>query len=119
GAGRVTLDPDSQVRDAIEHLFRTFARTGSARATVKAFADEGLAFPSRVQTGPNKGTLAWLPLRHHRVLQVLHNRTATSTIADFAYTYHPDGRRKTETRPGGTVTYGYDDLGRLATATQV
>jgi hypothetical protein len=57
----------------VAHLFATFSRTGSARATVKAFAAEGLLFRSRVQTGPNKGTLVWFPLRHHRVLGVLHN----------------------------------------------
>lgn len=66
-AGKVVADPDQGVRDAVAHLFATFARTGSARATVKAFISEGLTFPSRIQTGPNKGTLAWLPLRHHRV----------------------------------------------------
>src|ERR1700747_3280342 len=36
-AGRVVLDPDQGVRDAVACLFATFARTGSARATVKAF----------------------------------------------------------------------------------
>jgi hypothetical protein len=71
--GRVVIDPDQGVRDAVACLFATFERTGSALATVKAFAAEGLTFPSRIQTGANKGTLAWLPLRHHRVLQVLHN----------------------------------------------
>src|SRR5256712_5709476 len=35
--GKVVLDPDSAVQQAIRHLFATFARTGSARATVKAF----------------------------------------------------------------------------------
>ena len=72
-AGRVVLDPDQGVRDAVACLFTTFERTGSARATVKAFAAERLKFPSRIQTGPDKGTLVWLPLHHHRVLQVLHN----------------------------------------------
>ncbi len=72
-SGRVVLDPDQGVRAAVAHLFATFSRTGSGRATVKAFAAEGLLFPSRVQKGPNKGTLAWFPLRHHRVLGVLHN----------------------------------------------
>jgi DNA invertase Pin-like site-specific DNA recombinase len=55
-AGRVVLDPDQSVRDAVAHLFATFERAGSARAAVKAFTAEGLKFPSRVQTGPNKGT---------------------------------------------------------------
>ena len=43
--GNVTLDPDSGVRGAITHLFDTFAATGSASATVKAFAAQALLFP--------------------------------------------------------------------------
>src|SRR5438067_6862085 len=93
-AGKVVLDPDQSVRDAVTHLFTTFARSGSALATVKAFAREGLLFPSRVQKGPHQGTLAWLPLRHHRVLSVLHNPRYTGA---FVYGRHrqrrgPDGR---------------------------
>jgi DNA invertase Pin-like site-specific DNA recombinase len=96
-AGRVVLDPDQGVRDALSHLFVTFGRTGSARATVKAFANEGLSFPSRVQTGPNKGTLAWFALRHHRVLQVLHNPRYAGA---FVY-----GRRRARRGPNGTTRY--------------
>jgi DNA invertase Pin-like site-specific DNA recombinase len=96
-AGRVVLDPDQGVRDAVAHLFTTFTRTGSARATVKAFTDEGLRFPSRVQTGPNKGTLAWLPLRHHRALQILHNPRYAG-----AFTY---GRRRQRRTPDGRTRH--------------
>lgn len=96
-AGRVVLDPDQGVRDAVAHLFATFTRTGSARATVKAFAAEGVSFPSRVQTGPNKGTLAWLPLLHHRVLQVLHNPRYAGA---FAY-----GRRRQRRGADGRTRY--------------
>ena len=96
-AGRVVLDPDQGVRDAIACLFATFARTGSARATVKAFAAEGLTFPSRVQTGPNAGTLGWFPLRHHRILQVLHNPRYAGA---FAY-----GRRRQRRQPDGRTRY--------------
>ena len=71
-AGKVVLDPDTGVQRAIQHLFTLFARTGSARATVQQFnADEGL-FPVRVRTGSRKGELAWMPLRHWRVLRTLH-----------------------------------------------
>ena len=95
-AERVVLDPDQAVRDTVAHLFATFERVGSARAVVKAFAAEGLRFPSRVRTGPNKGTLAWLPLVHHRVLQVLHNPRYTGA---FVYSRRrerrlPDGRSR-------------------------
>ena len=72
-AGKVVLDPDAGVQQALRHLFATFSRTGSARATVQAFRDEGLSFPARVRTGAHKGELTWMPLRHWRVLRTLHN----------------------------------------------
>jgi DNA invertase Pin-like site-specific DNA recombinase len=46
-AGDVVLDPDSQVRDSIKHLFKTFSRVGSACQTVQSFRKEGVLFPSR------------------------------------------------------------------------
>ena len=72
-AGRVALDPDAGVRQAIAHLFSTFEATGSATATVKAFAAQGLTFPSRHCGGPHNGQLYWTPLSHSRVLKTLHN----------------------------------------------
>ena len=73
GAGHVVLDPDAGVQQALRHLFAVFARTGSARAVVAAFAAEKLPFPVRISTGPRKGELAWMPLTHWRVLRTLHN----------------------------------------------
>ncbi len=71
--GKTVLDPDAGVQQAIRHLFVVFARTGSARAVVQAFRTEGLRFPGRIRTGAHKGELSWTPLRHDRVLRVLHN----------------------------------------------
>jgi DNA invertase Pin-like site-specific DNA recombinase len=96
-AGKVVFDPDASVRQAIGHLFATFTRTGSARATVQAFTAEGVLFPLRVRTGPNKGTLTWTPLRHHRVLQVLHNPRYAGA---FVF-----GRRTQRKGPDGTIRY--------------
>jgi DNA invertase Pin-like site-specific DNA recombinase len=95
--GKVVLDPDQGVRDAIGHLFGTFARTGSARATVKAFAQDDLRFPSRVRTGPNRGRLAWLPLKHHRVLQILTTRAmpVPSPMGGASSAGSPTARRVT------------------------
>ena len=73
GAGHVAPDPDAGVQQALRHLFAVFARTGSARAVVAAFAAEKLLFPVRISTGPRKGELAWMPLTHWRVLRTLHN----------------------------------------------
>src|SRR2546428_10066526 len=69
-SSRVVLDPDQQVQQALRSLFSTFRRTGSARATVKAFNEGGLQFPRRVRTGPRKGDLLWVSLCHWRTLQI-------------------------------------------------
>lgn len=71
--GNVVLDPDSQVQGSIKYLFETFARTGSASATVKHFREADLRFPRRPHSGPHKGELLWESLRHWRVLRVLHS----------------------------------------------
>ena len=45
--GRIVLDPDDEVRGAVQLAFRLFQETGSAYAVVKRFAEEGLRFPKR------------------------------------------------------------------------
>jgi len=71
--GALVLDPDRQVQHCLRWLFATFARTASARATVKAARSEGLAFPHRCSKGPHKGELMWNALDHSQVLRALHN----------------------------------------------
>ena len=71
--GKMILDPDQQVQQAVRLLFETFRRTGSAMATVKYFAGQGLQFPRHVRTGPNKGDVVWAGLEHSQVLRILHN----------------------------------------------
>lgn len=70
---RPILDPDQQVQKAIGLVFETFARTGSASATVKWFRNHRLDFPRRLRHGVCKGELVWGELGHNRVLQVIHN----------------------------------------------
>ena len=96
-AGSVVLDPDRAVQQAVELLFATFARTGSARAVVQEFAREGLLFPTRLLRGERKGELAWGALRHWRVLRTLHNPRYAGA---FAY-----GRRKTVRAANGKPAY--------------
>ena len=96
-AGKVVLDPDTGVQQAIRHLFTLFARTGSARATVQQFNADGLLFPVRVRTGSHKGELAWMPLQHWRVLRTLHNPRYAGA---FAY-----GRRRERLAGNGKKSY--------------
>lgn len=67
------LDPDQQIRGALRLLFETFERCGSATATVKAFRDQGLKFPTRLHAGLGKGRILWGEMRHSQVLRILHN----------------------------------------------
>ncbi len=72
-AGKVVLDPDQSIRDAVGQFFETFRRTGSATATVRSFRERELLFPRRAQSGPHKGEVLWGELVHHRALSVLKN----------------------------------------------
>jgi DNA invertase Pin-like site-specific DNA recombinase len=91
--GGVRLDPDARVQESIRQIFRTFRRTGSATAAVKAFRDQGLQFPRRIYRGPRKGDVLWADLEHSRVLWVLHHPRYTGAFC-FGRTRqrkHPDG----------------------------
>src|SRR3984957_20682927 len=71
--GKVVLDPDRSVQQAIHQFFETFRRTGSALGTVRAFRQEGLLFPRRLYSGTSKGDVLWGKLEHCHVLRLLHN----------------------------------------------
>ena len=88
--GQLVIDPDEQVQQSVRVLFETFQRTGSAMATVKFFAEQGLLFPRRVHTGTNKGDIVWAGLEHSRVLRILHNPRYTG-----AFVYGRTHTRKT------------------------
>jgi len=92
----VKLDADAAVQQAIRLLFSTFAAHGSARAVVQEFNKQNLKFPVRHRTGPRKGELAWAPLTHSRVLQVLHSPRYAGA---FSY-----GRKQIKHQPDGHAT---------------
>jgi DNA invertase Pin-like site-specific DNA recombinase len=71
--GRILLDPDAEVRGAVELVFRLFRETGSAYAVVHRFAAHGLRFPKRAYGGAWGGKLLWGRLTHSRVLGLLRN----------------------------------------------
>jgi DNA invertase Pin-like site-specific DNA recombinase len=95
---RACLDPDKRIQDTLHLLFRTFRRTGSAMATVKAFRQQKLQFPRHVYRGPNRGEILWGDLSHSRVCWVLkHPRYAG--VFCFGRTRqrkNPDGRHTFE-----------------------
>jgi DNA invertase Pin-like site-specific DNA recombinase len=89
-AHRLILDPDEEVQQAVRLLLALFEQTGSALAVVKHFDKHRLLFPDRLWGKTREGELLWKPLRHGRVLDVLHNPRYAG-----AYVY---GRTQTRTR---------------------
>jgi Recombinase len=88
----IVLDPDVQVQASIGEVFRSFAHTGSACATVRHFRKQHLLFARRVRSGAHQGEIVWGDIQHHDVLRVLHHpayagayafgRTRTTKTAD-------------------------------------
>jgi DNA invertase Pin-like site-specific DNA recombinase len=89
-ARRLVLDPDEEVQHAVRLLFTLFEQTGSALAVVKHFGEHHLLFPDRLWGKAHDGELLWKPLRHGRVLDVLHNPRYAGTSVY--------GRTQTRTR---------------------
>jgi DNA invertase Pin-like site-specific DNA recombinase len=85
--GAVVLDPDAQIRGALEFLFETYRQTGAASAVVRRFMQEGVTFPRRLQRGLGKGDVLWGGIDHRRVTEILHNPRYAGA---FVY-----GRRRT------------------------
>jgi len=71
--GRIILDPDAEVRGAVQTVFRLFRETGSAYGVMQGFAKLRLRFPKRAYGGVWAGQLVWGDLSHSRVLAILKN----------------------------------------------
>jgi len=71
--GRVVLDPDDEVREAVRLVFELFTPHGSALAVVTHFTTHRLRFPTRLWGGSREGELVWPRLSHARVFAMLHN----------------------------------------------
>jgi DNA invertase Pin-like site-specific DNA recombinase len=85
--GRIVFDPDEQIQQAIRLILDLFERSASALAVVKHFAVHHLQCPTRLWGGGHHDQVIWRPLRHGRVLDILHNPEYAG-----AYVY---GRTKT------------------------
>lgn len=71
-AGRAVFDPDERVQEAIRLAFELFAQLGSGLAVVKFFREHQLLFPVQREGSLHDGKVIWQPLRHGRLIQLLH-----------------------------------------------
>lgn len=86
--GRIVIDPDEEVRGAVQLVFRLFRETGSAYAVVQRFAQASLRFPKRAYGGAWAGKLIWGRLSHERVLGLIKNPSYAGSYVFGRYQYH-------------------------------
>ena len=72
---RTVLDPDDEVRGAVQLVFNLFDEAGTAYGVVHRFAAKQLKFPKRSYGGAWDGKLVWGRLSESRVLSILSNPT--------------------------------------------
>src|SRR5260221_13046446 len=77
--GSVLVDPDQEVRSAVELIFKLFHQTGSAHGVVRHFAQEHLRFPKRAYGGIWNGKLLWAILKHTPGRGLIHNPCYSGT----------------------------------------
>lgn len=88
---RVILDPDQQVQQAVQLVFQTYRRTGSACRTVRHFSEQDLRFPQRIRSGHAQGELRWGSLTHDHVRRMLHNPRYAGAFSYGRTTVHHRG----------------------------
>jgi DNA invertase Pin-like site-specific DNA recombinase len=100
--GRIVVDPDDEVRGAVQLVFRLFQETGSAYAVVQRFAQDGLRFPKRAYGGAWAGKLIWGRLSHGRVRTLIKNPSYAGTYVfgryQYAKTISPEGEVRKNVR---------------------
>ena len=85
--GRTILDPDEEVRGAVDLVFGLFRETGTAYAVVHRFAERRLRFPKRAYGGAWDGKIIWGHLTHGRVLSILKNPSYAGMYIFGRYQY--------------------------------
>jgi DNA invertase Pin-like site-specific DNA recombinase len=84
---QVVMDPDGEVRGAVDLVFRLFRETGTAFAVMQRFAENGLRFPKRAYGGAWDGKIVWGRLTHSRVLGILKNPSYAGRYVFGRYQY--------------------------------
>lgn len=99
---RIVMDPDDEVRGAVQLAFRMFRETGSAYAVVQRFARDGLRFPKRANGGVWATKLVWGRLSQSRILTLLRNPTYAGSYVfgrrQYARSITPEGEVRKNVR---------------------
>ncbi len=97
----IRLDPDERVREAVELLFSTFERLGTAAAVARAFASLRQPFPRRDGWGSLDVEPTWGRLSLSRVVTVLRNPIYAGIYANDRH--HPEPMDPEDPCAGGRI----------------
>lgn len=78
---KTILDPDIQIRKAVQLLFDVFDECGSAFGVMQYFVNHNLQFPKRAYGGLWNGKIIWGALNHSRVVGILRNPSYAGAYA--------------------------------------
>lgn len=94
-SGEVTFDPDEQVQQVIQLMFRKFEQIGSLSGLLHYFVEHDIRLGIRSRTGVNKGELEWRRPNKATLSCLLKNPTYAG-----AYAYGRRQRDPRRQRPG-------------------
>ncbi len=102
--GKIELDPDRRIQDAVRTVFRLFDRLGSARQVLLRMRADGLLFP-RPADGKRvtRGQAEWRPPAYRNIISVLRN-----PLYAGAYAYGRSEHRTTIVNGRAVKKYGHD-----------
>lgn len=102
--GKIELDPDRRVQDALHTVFRLFDRLGSARKVLLRIHADGLLFP-RPADGKRitRGQIEWRLPAYRNIISVLQN-----PLYAGAYAYGRSEARTTIIDGRAVKKYGHD-----------
>jgi DNA invertase Pin-like site-specific DNA recombinase len=83
--GRIVVDPDDEIRGAVQMIFRLFKEGGSAYSVVQRFVQDGLRFPKRAYGGTKPGKPIWGQLTVSRAASVIKNPSYAGTYVYGRY----------------------------------
>ena len=91
--GQVVKDPDVQVRQALELIFRQFEQLGSCRQVRRYFRREKLLIPRRQTTSLQAGALHWRVASDAAINDILHNPAYAGAFVYGRSQLEPSKRR--------------------------
>lgn len=104
--GKICLDPDLRVQEAIQLFFDTYRRIGTVYGTVHYFCEKDILFPHRKLNGPRNQPVSWGKLTFiiaRRILGNLHYAGVYS-YGRKRIRKTPDGKHIVESVPRGEWT---------------